>query len=153
MKVALGSDHAGFVLRQTVVEWLAQKGVQILDYGVQVSEREQAPRSVDYPDFAAPVVNSVLSKQSDWGVLICGSGLGMSYAANRYEGIRAALCREEHSARMARQHNDANILVLGERFTGRDLALAIVNTWMESEFEGGRHARRIALLDQMPDWR
>ncbi len=143
LKVATGSDHAGRRLRLQVQTWLAARGVEVVDCGVQEDV------SVDYPCYAAPVAQQVRSGEVAWGVLVCGSGLGMSMAANRYAGIRAALCREEHSARMARMHNDANILVLGERFTGESLAEAILDAWMAASFEGGRHARRVELMDSL----
>lgn len=145
IKVATGSDHAGRRLRLQVQAWLEARGVEVVDCGVHADE------SVDYPCYAAPVADRVQSGEVSWGVLVCGSGMGMSIAANRYMGIRAALCREEHSARMARMHNDANILVLGERFTGESLAEAILDTWIATPFEGGRHARRVALIDSLAE--
>jgi ribose 5-phosphate isomerase B len=144
VKVAIGSDHAGGQLRRHVKGWLETRGFGVIDCGVSNEE------SVDYPVFAGEVVRRIKEGEAAWGVLICGSGLGMSIAANRYEGIRAALCREEHSARMARRHNDANILVMGERFTGISLAEAILDAWLAASFEGGRHARRVSLVDDLP---
>lgn len=142
MKVAISSDHAGNQLRQFVKEWCLQRGYEVIDHG------PQEEGSVDYPVYAAPVAKAVQSGAVDRGILICGSGMGMSIAANRFQGVRAALCREELSARMSRLHNDANILVLGERFTGLSMAEAILSAWFDTDFEGGRHARRVGLIDK-----
>ncbi len=144
MKVSIGSDHAGAKLRLFVKEWLEGRGIEVEDRGTH----EEG--SVDYPIYAAKVARDIQEGKSDWGVLICGSGLGMSIAANRYEGVRAALCREGLSARMARRHNDANILVMGERFTGLSLAEGILENWLEASFDGGRHLRRVNLIDELP---
>lgn len=143
MKVAIGSDHAGAQLRQHIKEWLVELGAEVIDAG----PHEEG--SVDYPLYAQQVTNAITSGDCERGVLICGSGMGMSIAANRVPGIRAALCREELSAKMSRAHNNANILVLGERFTGRDLARAILEAWWNTPFEGGRHSRRVDLIDSM----
>lgn len=142
MKVAIGSDHAGTGLRQFVREWLEQKEAEVVDFGPHEAG------SVDYPDYAALVSRSILNQEAERGVLVCGSGMGMSMAANRFEGIRAALCREPLTAEFARSHNNANVLVLGERFTGTALAEAILQAWWETPFEGGRHARRVAKIEQ-----
>lgn len=140
MRVAIGSDHAGSELRRGVKVWLEKRGCEVLDQGPYEAG------SVDYPDYAGRVVKEIVEGRAEWGVLVCGSGIGMSMAANRYAGIRAALCREEVSARLARQHNDANILVLGERITGLALAEAILDAWLSASFEGGRHQRRVEKL-------
>lgn len=146
MKVAIASDHAGMAIRKVVQDWLEAQGTEVEDFG----PHEAA--SVDYPSFAQPVALAVQSGACDWGVLICGSGIGMSIAANRYKGVRAALCREALSAQMARQHNDANILVLGERFTGVSMVEAILKAWTNASFEGGRHQRRVdAIEDTTPN--
>lgn len=137
IRVAIGSDHAGTQLRQAIKGWLQTRGFDVLDLGPHEAG------SVDYPDYAGLVARAIQEGQVSWGVLICGSGIGMSIAANRYQGIRAALCREELSARLARQHNDANLLVLGERFTGLALAEAILDAWLVAAFEGGRHQKRV----------
>ena len=141
-KIAIASDHAGNVLRKHIVSWLAERSHEVVDMG------PQEDGSVDYPDFAQQVARSVQGGSCDSGILICGSGMGMSIAANRFSGVRAALCREELSARMARLHNDANILVLGERFTGVSLAEAILEAWFAASFEGGRHQRRVSKIEQ-----
>lgn len=143
MKVAIGSDHAGTQLRALIKGWLEERQVEVLDVG----PHEEG--SVDYPSYAALVAEAIISGECERGVLICGSGMGMSITANRYPGIRAALCREELSAKMSRLHNDANVLVLGERFTGTSLAEAIFQTWWETPFEGGRHARRVNLIEEV----
>lgn len=143
MKVVLASDHAGHHLRTYLRDFLAQKGIELQDLGPETTD------SVDYPGFADALCRTLQRGEADWGLLICGSGIGMSIAANRYEGVRAALCREELSARMSRRHNNANVLVLGERFTGLSMAEAIVEAWMDAEFEGGRHERRVNLIDTL----
>lgn len=141
MKIAIGSDHAGSILRGHIKEWLEARNIEVIDKG------PHAEGSVDYPDYAAAVTGAISAGECPRGVLVCGSGIGISIAANRVAGIRAALCREELSARMSRAHNDANVLVLGERFTGTAMAEAILDAWLETPFEGGRHARRVEKID------
>jgi ribose 5-phosphate isomerase B len=143
MKVALGSDHAGATLRAQIRTWLEERGAQVIDLGTHQYG------SVDYPIFAERVAQAVAQGECKQGVLVCGSGIGMSIVANRFQGVRAALCREELSARLARAHNNANVLVLGERFTGKALAEAILQAWWESSFEGGRHQKRVAQIDRV----
>ena len=137
MKIAIGSDHGGFELKQMLVEKLASSGHEVSDLGCNSND------SVDYPDFADQVCEQVLDGKVQYGILVCGTGIGMSMAANRNQGIRAALCHTEYSARMSREHNDANILCLGARVTGPGVVEEIVATWLETEFEGGRHQNRI----------
>lgn len=139
--ILIGSDHAGFALKTLVQQYLSDRGIQVKDVGC---ENEQ---SCDYPVFAKDLCERILAGEAGRGILICGTGLGMSVAANRFEGIRAALCTTEFHARMSRAHNDSNILVLGGRVTGSELALAIVKEWLDTPFEGGRHNRRINLID------
>lgn len=141
MRVAVGSDHAGFGLKAVIKDRLAEMGHEVVDVGADSKD------SVDYPDFAKVVAEGVLSGRYEMGVLVCGSGLGMSMAANRYPGVRAALCHNLWSARMSRRHNDANVLCLGERITGEGLALDILELFFTTEFEGGRHGRRVSKLD------
>lgn len=141
-KIVLGADHAGFPLKQICLEHLGQLGLQTEDLGT-----DSAEVSCDYPWFAAKVSERVLAINGR-GLLICGSGLGMSMVANRFSGIRAALCGNEFSARVSRQHNDANVLCLGARVTGRDLALSVLDTFLQTEFDGGRHQKRLALFDE-----
>jgi len=140
--IYLGSDHAGFDLKKIVVEILTHEGVPFQDLGCDC-----AGESVHYPVYAHKVVQAMLSHPGSRGILICGTGLGMSIAANRFAGIRAALCHEPYSARMSRQHNDANLLVLGGRIVGSGLAREIVRVWLTTPFEGGRHRERLNLID------
>ena len=137
MKIAIASDHAGFELKNTIIEHLTQAGHQPVDLGPEVKE------SVDYPDYAEKVANSVAGDTSDLGILVCGSGVGMSIAANKVAGVRAALCGSAYLSGMARAHNNANVLCLGERITGVGLALSIVDMFVSTNFEGGRHSRRL----------
>ncbi len=143
MKIALGADHAGFELKEKIKRLLDELGHEVLDLGCHSTE------SVDYPVFGAKVARCILSGQAERGILVCGTGLGMSMVANRFPGIRAALCHELFTARMARLHNDANVLVLGGRVIGDVLALEMVRVFLETPFEGGRHARRINQIDEL----
>lgn len=138
--IIMGSDHAGFPLKEILKKHLASRGFQVDDTGPHSQE------SCDYPPFAANVAQKVLQIKG-LGILICGSGLGMSMAANRYPGIRAALCTNEYMARLSRLHNNANILCLGQRVIGEDLAKSILDVFLDTPFEGGRHQRRIDLFD------
>ncbi len=137
MKIALASDHAGKELKDNLAIYLKEKGHLPDDFGAYSEE------SVDYPDFAASVASAVQSGKYRFGILVCGSGIGMSIAANKHTGIRAALCAEPYSARCAREHNDANILTLGSRVTGPGLALEIVEVFLQATFAGGRHEARV----------
>ena len=141
-KILIGSDHAGFELKTFLADALEQEGVSVIDVGCH------SQASCDYPEFAKELCSRLLEGEAPRGMLICGTGLGMSMAANRYPGIRAALCTTEFHARMSRAHNDGNVLVLGGRVTGRDLALSILRAWLETPFEGDRHKRRIDLIDE-----
>ena len=140
MNIAVGSDHGGFALKSEIVRYLIDGGHEVNDVGCPSEE------SVDYPEFAERVCAAVLGGQSARGILICGTGIGMAMAANRHRQIRAALCHEPFSARMSREHNDANVLCLGGRVLGPSLALEIVRVWMETGFAGGRHLRRITMM-------
>ncbi len=137
MKVAIGSDHGGFILKEEIKKMLGTMGLEYKDFGTDSEE------SVDYPDFAAAVAQSVAKGEFDRGILICGTGIGMSISANKVPGIRAALCHDCFSAKATREHNDSIILCLGERVVGRGLALEIAKIWLNTEFEGGRHQRRV----------
>lgn len=137
MKIAIGSDHGGFELKQFLVAKLTGEGHDIHDLGCRTEE------SVDYPDFADRVCSEVLSGEAAAGILVCGTGIGMSLAANRHGGIRAAVCHDEYTARLSREHNNANVLCLGDRVLGKGVAQGIVDVWLSSTFEGGRHQRRI----------
>ena len=136
MKIAIGSDHGGFDLKDELIKTVLE-GHEVQDFGVFSAE------SVDYPDIAAPVCERVRSGEFEKGILICGTGLGMSIAANKVDGIRAAKCDDVYSAEMSRKHNDANVLCFGARVIGVERAKMIVKAWLASEFEGGRHLRRV----------
>jgi ribose 5-phosphate isomerase B len=137
MKIAMGADHGGFELKILLVPFLEKLGHVVEDVGCQSLE------SVDYPEFSKSVCEKIENRSCDAGILICGTGIGMSLAANRYRSIRAALCHDEYTARLSREHNDANILCLGARVLGAGVAEAIVKTWLSTDFSGGRHQRRI----------
>ena len=139
--ILIGSDHAGFSLKTFLKEVMEQDGLQVVDVGCA------ADISCDYPDYARLLCEGIQSGEAPRGVLICGTGLGMSMAANRFRGIRAALCTSEYQARMSRAHNDANVLIIGGRVTGVEVALSILRTWLETSFEGGRHQRRIDRIE------
>ena len=140
MKIALGCDHGGLDLKKEICLLLEQAGHTVNDVGCF------SDQSVDYPEFADKVCAAVAAGASDRGILICGTGIGMSIAANRHRQIRAALCHEAVTARMSREHNDANVLCLGARVLGVSIALDIVRVWLETEFAGGRHLRRISMM-------
>jgi ribose 5-phosphate isomerase B len=140
VKIAIGCDHGGLDLKNLIAVRLEEEGFEIRDMGTFSEE------SVDYPDFSNKVCQCVRSGECERGILICGTGIGMSIAANRYREIRAALCHEAFTARMSREHNDANILCLGARVVGTEVALDIVRVWATTEFAGGRHQRRLDLL-------
>lgn len=141
MRVAVGSDHAGLEMKNAVIDILRETGHEYQDFGTD------RPESVDYPDFGEKVSEAVSRGMADRGILICGTGIGMSIVANKFQHIRAALCNEAFSARMSRLHNDANVLVLGGRIIGKDLAKEIVKTWLTTPFEGGRHENRLKKID------
>lgn len=139
-RVALASDHAGFALKQEIGQMLRERGATVLDLGTDSLE------SVDYPDFAAKLCEAVLAGEAARGILVCGSGIGMSMAANRHAGIRAALCHNGTEARLTRAHNDANVLALGARMIGPEVARDCVAAFLDTAFEGGRHQRRVGKL-------
>ena len=141
-QIIIGSDHAGFPLKETVKRYVAELGYAVTDAGTD------SPANVYYPDFGAAVARKVSAREFDRGILVCGSGVGMSIVANKFPGVRAALCLDEETARMSRLHNDANILVLAGRRTEEDAAKSIARMWLNTEFEGGRHQRR---LDKIAD--
>ena len=141
MKFYIGTDHAGIELKNYIVELLREKGQEVEDLGPFSKDR------VDYPDYAHKVSTNVLENEGTQGILICGSGIGMSMAANRHEGIRAALCHDSYTASVARGHNDANILCFGERIVGKGVAESIIDSWLESKFDGGRHCNRIEKIE------
>ena len=144
MKLAIGCDHGGFELKEEILKFIKTlKNVEVSDFGVANKD------SVDYPDYGAKVSEAVSKGTMDRGILICGTGIGMSIVANRYPKVRAALCHDHFTAQMSREHNDANILVMGERVIGKGVALEIVKTWLETEFAGGRHQLRLNKIDQI----
>lgn len=141
LTVALGADHGGLKLKNALAEWLRGQGHEVRDFGTHGTE------SVDYPDYAHVVCRAVEAGDAQFGVLVCGTGLGMSYAANRHAAIRCALVNETTSARLARQHNDANMLALGGRMIGEEMAVDILATFLSTDYEAGRHARRVAKIE------
>ena len=143
--IAIGADHGGFELKEHIKKHLDEIGVEYKDYGTYSED------SVDYPDCAAPVCKAVQDNSADRGILICGTGIGISIAANKHKGIRAALCSDVYSATMTKRHNDVNIICLGGRVTGRELAFMIVDAWLNTEFEGGRHEVRIAKIHKIEE--
>jgi len=143
MKYFIGADHAGIDIKTYVKELFEGLGHEVIDLGPNTKDR------VDYPDFAAKVCEEVLKNEDSKGILICGSGIGMSMAANKFDGIRAALCHNEYSAQMAREHNDANIICIGERVSGYGMVEAIVNAWNNASFAGGRHVGRVEKINKL----
>jgi RpiB/LacA/LacB family sugar-phosphate isomerase len=141
MRIAVASDHAGFELKEKLKEYLRELGHEYEDFGTNSSE------SVDYPDYALKVAECVAKKECERGILVCGSGIGMSMAANKVPGIRAALCYDTETARLSREHNDANVLTIGARLTDEKTAKEIVRVWLTTEFAGGRHSRRVNKIE------
>ncbi len=137
MNIAIGADHAGFELKEKVKKQLEEKGVKVKDFGAFSSE------SVDYPDFGHPVARDVQNGMADLGIVICGSGNGINMTVNKHRGIRSALCWNKELAELARQHNNANVLALAARFVDEDVNMEIVEAFINTEFEGGRHERRV----------
>ncbi len=143
MRIALGSDHAGFVLKNLIGDHLAAAGHEVVDLGADSTDR------VDYPDFGAAVGRAVAGGDADLGVGVCGSGIGIAMAAGKVPGIRAATVHDVTSARMARAHNDANVMCVGERFLGPQVALDALDAFLATDFEGGRHGPRVAKIDAL----
>lgn len=141
--IAIGSDHGGLELKEAIVKALTSRCLDVDDYGTDNGE------SVDYPDFAEKVAGAVSRGEIKQGILVCGTGIGMSIVANKFPGVRAALATDEFMAQMAKEHNDANILVLGGRVLAEDKAVKMVNTWLDSSYEGGRHQRRLDKIAQV----
>lgn len=140
MNIFIASDHAGFNFKQEIIRAFDGSKLNFIDLGTNSTD------SVDYPDFANKLCDKILENKNTFGILICGSGIGMSIAANRHHGIRAALCNESLSAKLARMHNDANVLCMGARLIGISMAEEIINTFLNTSFEGGRHIKRIEKL-------
>jgi ribose 5-phosphate isomerase B len=143
MKVAIAADHGGFKLKEEIKALLASMNIQFEDFGCECEQ------SVDYPDYALPVAEKVAAGEFDRGILVCGTGIGMSIAANKIPGVRCALVHDTFSARATREHNDSNVLAMGERVIGPGLALDIVKIWLETEFQGGRHERRVEKIKEI----
>ncbi|KOA18366.1 putative sugar phosphate isomerase YwlF [Clostridium homopropionicum DSM 5847] len=143
MKIAIGCDHGGFKLKIAVVKHLQEKNIEVKDFGTYTEE------SCDYPDFAVKVSEEVVQGNFDFGIVICGTGIGISIAANKVPGARAALCHDTFSAHSTREHNNANILALGERVIGVGLALDIVDIFLSTDFQGGRHERRVSKISEI----
>lgn len=141
--IAIGSDHAGYELKRHIIEHLMRKGFEVKDFGTFSDER------CDYPVFGYKVAKAVAGGEYERGILICGTGVGISLSANKVKGIRAVVCSEPYSARLSRQHNDTNILAMGARVVGPELAKMIVDCWLEAEFEGGRHQNRIDMITKI----
>ena len=143
LKIALGADHAGYEYKDKLISYLTENGYSCVDCGTN------GPESVDYPIYASKVCELVRSKECDFGILVCGTGIGMSIAANKHRGIRAALCNEPDSTAMTRHHNNSNVLCLGARMISFETALELTNVFISTEFDGGRHERRIEMLDKL----
>ncbi|KGM96264.1 ribose 5-phosphate isomerase [Clostridium novyi A str. 4552] len=143
MKIAIGCDHGGVDLKKTVIEHLEEKGIEVKDFGTYTEE------SCDYPEYGQKVAEEVVARNYDFGIVICGTGIGISISANKVPGARAALCHDTFSAHATREHNNANILALGARVTGPGLALDIVDSFLGANFEGGRHERRIEKISEI----
>lgn len=141
--IAIASDHAGYELKMEIVKYLESKELEFKDFGTCDSKT-----SVDYPDFGRTVAEAVSSGEAEKGIIICGTGIGISITANKVPGIRAALCTDSYMARMSREHNNANILALGDRVVGKGLALDIVETWLNTGFLGGRHKTRVDKISE-----
>ncbi len=142
-RIGIGSDHAGFRLKESVKRWLVDHAYVVLDLGTHSEE------SCDYPDFAIALAEAMAAGEADRGILICGTGVGMSIVANKFSHLRAAVCHDPTTARFSRAHNDSNILTLGSRITGEMVALDIVNAWLHTPFEGGRHGRRLEKIERL----
>lgn len=140
MKIAIGSDHVAVELKAIIADYVRELGHEAVDYGPQTTER------TDYPKYGKLVAEAVAGKQADAGILICGTGVGISISANKVRGIRAVVCSEPYSAQLSKQHNNTNILAFGARVVGSELAKMIVKAWLNAEFEGGRHADRIGMI-------
>ena len=147
MKIAIGCDHVGYELKKRVIDHLTEKGHEVVDFGTNSQER------TDYPIYGEKAANAVASGECDRGIVICGTGIGISISANKVKGIRCVVCSEPYSALLSRQHNDTNMLAFGSRVVGADLALMIVDAWLSGEYEGGRHARRVQMISDIENKR
>ena len=145
MKIGIGNDHSALEMKAEIIDFLRERGCEVVDYGTNSTE------SCDYPVYGEKVARAVAAGEVDQGILICGTGLVISLAANKVKGIRAAVCSEPYTAMMARLHNDCNILAFGARVIGPEMAKMIVRTWLDTEFEGGRHQRRVDLITKIEE--
>lgn len=139
-RIAFGCDHVGFILKEDILAHLRARGIEVLDKGTWSPER------TDYPHFASAVAQAVIAREAESGILICGTGVGISITANKFPGIRAVVCSEPYSAQLSRQHNDTNVLAFGSRVVGLELAKMIVDAWLDAAFEGGRHQMRVEAI-------
>ncbi|MDX5629622.1 MULTISPECIES: bifunctional allose-6-phosphate isomerase/ribose-5-phosphate isomerase RpiB [unclassified Brenneria] len=142
-RIAFGCDHVGFILKEDILAHLRSLGIEVVDKGAWSQER------ADYPHFAGAVAEAVVNGEADGGILICGTGVGISITANKFPGIRAVVCSEPYSAQLSRQHNNTNILAFGSRVVGLELAKMIVDSWLNAEFEGGRHQKRVEAIGRL----
>ena len=140
MKIGIGNDHAALEMKNQVMEYLEEKGYEVINYGTNT------PESCNYPEFGEKVGRAVVSGEVDCGILICGTGVGISLAANKVKGVRALVCSEPYSAKLSKQHNNTNILAFGARVVGIELAKMIIDEWLGAEFEGGRHQTRVDMI-------
>lgn len=140
MKIGIGNDHAALEMKNQVMEYLEEKGYEVVNYGTNT------PESCNYPEFGEKVGRAVVSGEVDCGILICGTGVGISLAANKVKGVRAVVCSEPYSAKLSKQHNNTNILAFGARVVGIELAKMIIDEWLGAEFEGGRHQTRVDMI-------
>ena len=140
MKIGIGNDHAALEMKNQVMEYLKEKGYEVINYGTNT------PESCNYPEFGEKVGRAVVSGEVDCGILICGTGVGISLAANKVKGVRAVVCSEPYSAKLSKQHNNTNVLCFGARVIGIELAKMIIDAWLGAEFEGGRHATRVGMI-------
>ncbi len=145
MKIGLGNDHAALDMKWEIKKYLEDQGYEVVDYGTDT------PESCDYPVYGEKVARAVVAKEVDYGILMCGTGIGISLAANKVKGIRAAVCSEPCSAKLSRQHNNANILAMGARIVGIEEAKMIVDAWLNAEFLGGRHAKRVDMITEIEE--
>lgn len=145
MRIGIGNDHSALELKAEIIEFLKEKGHEVVDFGTDSSE------SCDYPKYGEAVGRAVAAKEVDCGILICGTGLGISLAANKVKGVRAAVCSEPFTAKMSRAHNDCNVLAFGARVVGAELAKMIVDVWLNTEFEGGRHQKRVDMIMEIEE--
>lgn len=145
MKIAIASDHVGIELKPTIIEYVKKLGHEVVDFGPQSSER------TDYPKYGKTVAKEIVENRADAGILICGTGVGISISANKVKGIRAVVCSEPYTAQLSKQHNNTNILAFGSRVIGSELAKMIVKSWLDAEFEGGRHGNRVNMIHEIEE--